>query len=54
MNPGVIHTDMLEVVFGESASQNAKPDEWAESAAPFLLAMSAALDNGASVTVPGF
>ena len=55
MNPGVIHTDMLEVAFGKaSASRNAKPAEWAEAAAPFLLAMSAARDNGASVTVPGF
>jgi len=54
MNPGVIHTDMLEVAFGASgAAQNAKPSEWVTSAAPFLLGMTAR-DNGASVTVPGF
>lgn len=54
MNPGVIHTDMLEVAFGASgAAQSAKPDEWVASALPFLLGLTSR-DNGASVTVPGF
>ena len=28
LNPGVIHTDMLESCFGSSASAYSKPDQW--------------------------
>jgi NAD(P)-dependent dehydrogenase (short-subunit alcohol dehydrogenase family) len=53
LNPGVIHTEMLESCFGESAASYPKPNEWAKSAVPFILQLSTAY-NGSSLTVPGF
>ncbi|CAO2823264.1 unnamed protein product [Amaranthus hypochondriacus] len=50
LNPGVIHTDMLESCFGSSASAYSKPDQWAPRAANLILNLTAA-DNGASLTV---
>lgn len=52
-NPGVIHTEMLQSCFGDSAASYPKPEQWANDAVPFILGLGAA-DNGASVTVPGF
>lgn len=52
-NPGVVHTEMLESCFGDSASSYPSPDSWAESAVPFMLGFGAK-DNGQAVTVPGF
>lgn len=52
-NPGVIRTEMLESCFGDSAASYPKPNEWAKSAVPFILGLSAN-SNGDSVTVPGF
>ena len=52
-NPGVVHTEMLESCFGESASSYPSPDSWAEAAVPFILGFDAK-DNGQAVTVPGF
>ena len=37
LNPGVIHTDMLDSCFGASAASYPEPSEWAERAVPFLL-----------------
>ena len=51
-NPGIIHTDMLRSCFGGSASSYPSPDQWAESAVPFLLQLDAR-DNGSSVCAPG-
>ena len=54
VNPGVIHTEMLEVAFGAAqARRNPSPEEWVQFAAPFLLGLGAR-DNGASLTVPNF
>jgi NAD(P)-dependent dehydrogenase (short-subunit alcohol dehydrogenase family) len=53
LNPGVIHTAMLESCYGQSAKSYPGPERWAERAAPFLLALGAK-DNGKSLTVPGF
>jgi NAD(P)-dependent dehydrogenase (short-subunit alcohol dehydrogenase family) len=53
LNPGVIHTDMLESCFGQSAKSYPGPERWAERAAPFLLELGPQ-DNGRSLSVPGF
>ena len=49
LNPGVIHTEMLESCFGASASGYPDPDRWAERAASFILDIRAA-DNGKALT----
>jgi NAD(P)-dependent dehydrogenase (short-subunit alcohol dehydrogenase family) len=51
LNPGVIDTDMLRECFGSAASSYPGPTEWAEKAAPFILALGAK-DNGKSLNVP--
>lgn len=51
LNPGVIHTDMLETCFGSSAKSYSSPERWAKSAVPFLLSLSPQ-DNGSAATVP--
>jgi len=53
LNPGVIHTAMLESCYGQSAKSYPGPERWAERAAPFLLGLGPK-DNGKSLTVPGF
>ncbi len=50
LNPGIIHTEMLESCFGASASTFPNPAKWAEHAVPFLLTLGPA-QNGRSVTV---
>ncbi|XP_065872812.1 NADPH-dependent pterin aldehyde reductase [Euphorbia lathyris] len=50
LNPGVIHTEMLESCFGTSASSYQAPDAWASKAATLILNLTGA-DNGASLTV---
>jgi NAD(P)-dependent dehydrogenase (short-subunit alcohol dehydrogenase family) len=52
LNPGVVDTDMLRTCFSGGASSYAKPQEWAERAAPFILALGPA-DNGRSASVDG-
>ena len=51
LNPGIIHTEMLESCFGEYASSYPDPQTWAETAVPFLARLGPT-DNGASLTVP--
>jgi NAD(P)-dependent dehydrogenase (short-subunit alcohol dehydrogenase family) len=51
-NPGVINTDMLRSCFGTAARSYPTPEQWATSAVPYLLQLSAK-DNGRSVTAPG-
>jgi len=51
LNPGIIHTDMLETCFGRGARAYRKPDVWAAGAVPFLLGLGPA-DNGSAVTAP--
>jgi NAD(P)-dependent dehydrogenase (short-subunit alcohol dehydrogenase family) len=51
LNPGIIHTDMLDTCFGKSASSYVSPERWAKKAVPFLLKLRDR-DNGAALTVP--
>ena len=53
LNPGIIHTDMLETCFGESASAYTPIHAWRKQAIPFLLGLTAK-DNGSSLTVPTY
>ncbi len=50
LNPGVIDTDMLRQAWADGAARYPRADEWAQRAAPFLLALTAK-DNGRSLTV---
>jgi NAD(P)-dependent dehydrogenase (short-subunit alcohol dehydrogenase family) len=50
LNPGIINTEMLRSCFGSSASSYPSAQEWARTAAPFLLRLNAR-DNGRSLTV---
>jgi NAD(P)-dependent dehydrogenase (short-subunit alcohol dehydrogenase family) len=51
LNPGIIHTDMLEICYGEDAASYTTIKDWVEKAVPFLLQLSPA-DNGMPLTVP--
>jgi len=51
LNPGIIHTSMLETCFGSSASAYSSVSQWQKQAIPFLLQLKAK-DNGRSLTVP--
>lgn len=51
LNPGIIHTDMLEICFGESAAAYTSIQAWVKKAVPFLLQLSPK-DNGMPLTVP--
>lgn len=51
LNPGIIHTDMLEICYGEDAASYTAIKDWVEKAVPFLLQLSSA-DNGMPLTVP--
>jgi NAD(P)-dependent dehydrogenase (short-subunit alcohol dehydrogenase family) len=52
LNPGIIDTDMLHSSFGGDASSYPDPQDWAETAVPFLLTLGPQ-HNGKSVSVPG-
>lgn len=52
LNPGVIHTRMLESAFGKTgAARCPDPDEWAARAVPFLRSLDASA-NGQALSVP--
>lgn len=51
LNPGIIHTDMLDSCFGASASAYPRAESWAAKAVPFLLELDHA-DNGDPLTAP--
>lgn len=51
LNPGIIHTDMLEICYGEEAAAYTAIKDWVKQAVPFLLKLSAK-DNGMPLTVP--
>jgi NAD(P)-dependent dehydrogenase (short-subunit alcohol dehydrogenase family) len=53
LNPGVINTDMLASCFGKSADDSPSPEEWVQTAGPFVLGLGSK-DNGKSLSVPGF
>ncbi|NEO26179.1 MAG: SDR family oxidoreductase [Kamptonema sp. SIO4C4] len=50
VNPGVIHTDMLDSCFGSSAASFPPPEQWKRKAIPFFLSLQAK-DNGRPLTV---
>lgn len=52
LNPGVIHTDMLETCWGEGAASFPSAEQWAKKVVPFLLTLNAT-HNGQSLTAPG-
>lgn len=51
LSPGIIHTEMLEVCYGEDAANYTAIADWVEKAVPFLLQLSPS-DNGMPLTVP--
>lgn len=51
LNPGIIHTDMLDICFGEEAANYASMQSWVKKAVPFLLQLRPQ-DNGTPLTVP--
>jgi NAD(P)-dependent dehydrogenase (short-subunit alcohol dehydrogenase family) len=51
LNPGIIHTEMLESCLGRGAGAYPDAAAWAKKAAPFLLNL-APRDNGTPQTVP--
>lgn len=52
LNPGVIDTDMLRSCWADGAASYPKAEQWAKSAAPFILKLGAK-QNGRSVSVGG-
>jgi NAD(P)-dependent dehydrogenase (short-subunit alcohol dehydrogenase family) len=50
LSPGIINTDMLRTCLGEQAVNYQSAEEWAESAAPFLLKLNAQ-DNGKPMSI---
>lgn len=53
LNPGVIDTDMLRQAWSDGAASYVKPDEWAKTAAPYILQLGPK-DNGRPATVPRY
>lgn len=51
LNPGIINTPMLQTSFGEQAGQYRTPEQWAATAAPFLLGLKAS-HNGQVMNAP--
>ena len=51
LNPGIIHTDMLEICYGKDAASYTSIKDWTEKAVPFLLQLSPS-NNGMPLTVP--
>ncbi|MEO0852921.1 MAG: SDR family oxidoreductase [Cyanobacteria bacterium J06648_11] len=51
LNPGVIHTEMLERCFGAAARGYPSNQQWARQAIPFILKLHAG-HNGQPLTVP--
>lgn len=51
LNPGVIHTDMLESCYGANAASYPRAEQWAKKVVPFLLDLGQE-DNGDPLTAP--
>jgi NAD(P)-dependent dehydrogenase (short-subunit alcohol dehydrogenase family) len=51
LNPGVINTDMLRSCWSDGASSYPLAEEWAQSAAAYILRLGSK-DNGKSLSVP--
>jgi NAD(P)-dependent dehydrogenase (short-subunit alcohol dehydrogenase family) len=52
LNPGIIHTDMLDICFGEDAVNYTSVKAWVQKAVSLLLKLKPS-DNGVPMTVPG-
>ena len=52
LNPGVIDTDMLRSCWADGAAGFPKAEQWAKTAAPFILKLGPK-DNGKSLSVGG-
>jgi len=52
LNPGIIDTEMLRSRWGEKAGEYEVPSDWAQTAAPYILQISAK-DNAQPLTLPG-
>lgn len=52
LSPGIIHTDMLDVAFGEGAAQHWTAEQWVDVAAPFILGLGPE-HNGQSLRIGG-
>ena len=52
LNPGIIHTDMLETCYGDEAANFTPIAQWVKTALPFILGLKPQ-DNGRSLSVPG-
>ena len=52
LNPGIIHTDMLETCYGEEAARFTPIAQWVKAALPFILSLSPQ-DNGRALSIPG-
>ena len=50
LNPGIIHTDMLDICFGEDARSFTPVESWVKKAVPFLLNLKLK-DNGIPLTI---
>ena len=50
LNPGVINTDMLQTIFGESAQRSMSPEQWIRRAGPLILSIDRSM-NGRSLDV---
>jgi NAD(P)-dependent dehydrogenase (short-subunit alcohol dehydrogenase family) len=51
LNPGVINTEMLQKCWGDEANNFPGAEQWAITAAPFILGLTP-LDNGKPLTAP--
>lgn len=51
LNPGIIHTEMLETCFGNNAANFTPINTWVKKAVPFLLSLKSK-QNGQPLTVP--
>ncbi len=52
LNPGIIHTEMLETCYGEGAAAYTPIAAWVKAAVPYILSLQPS-DNGKALTVPG-
>jgi NAD(P)-dependent dehydrogenase (short-subunit alcohol dehydrogenase family) len=52
LNPGIIHTEMLETCYGDDAAAYTPIAAWVKAAVPYILSIQPS-DNGRALTVPG-
>lgn len=51
LNPGIIHTQMLDICFGDEAQYYTPINQWVEKAVPFLLKLSTKKINDSSTII---